>query len=237
MNTQRIMITRRRKKSWLNVVDGIKPIITVINRWVCMAATFNSSHSKRWVHTFISTSYTCVFPLNHNLQLYDFDYDHYVARFTRQSHIPNFCHIYPKYRFPIYMKYRIPCQDVSESHTPSRKFFVFPNPTLYPGNTLPDPVRSRRKSPQKAKRNMISFSGIQLWTWNCFKLQQSIDQFLPLVTDILATLMWFPFKTTYSICGKEKWIKMLWFSFFLDLFFSFVSNSLSYITIPKNKAK
>ena len=26
----------------------------------------------------------------------------------------------------------------------------------------------------------------------------------PLVTDILATLMGFPFKTTYSICGQQK---------------------------------
>ena len=160
-----------------------------------------------------------MFPLNHNLQIYDYDYDHDVARFTRQSHIPNFCHIYPEYRFLIYMKYRIPCQDVSESRTPSRNSCFFPNPALYPGNTLPDPVRSRRKTPQKAKGDMISFSGIQLWTSNCFKLQQSIDQFSPLVTDILATLMWFPFKTTYSIWGKQKVIKMLWFSFFLGLIF------------------
>ena len=31
-----------------------------------MAATFKASHSKRWVHTLISTSCICVFPLDHN---------------------------------------------------------------------------------------------------------------------------------------------------------------------------
>ena len=81
-----------------------------------------------------------------------------------------------------------------------------------PYQTLCEAGESHLKRP-------ISFSGIQLWTSNCFKLQQSIDQFSPLVTDILATLMWFPFKTTYSVWGKQKVIKMLWLSFFLGLIF------------------
>ena len=47
-----------------------------------MAATFKASHSKRWVHTLISTSCTCVFPLDHNnfmIMIMIMIYDHYVA--------------------------------------------------------------------------------------------------------------------------------------------------------------
>ena len=84
----------------------------------------------------------------------------------------------------------------------------------------------------------IVLSYIHYFTSNCFKLQQSIDQFSPLVTDILATLIWFPFKTTYSICGQQKSNIYVVVQFILGLIvFSFVSNSLLYITIPKNKGK
>ena len=126
-----------------------------------MAATLQASHSKRQVHTFISTSRTCVFPLNHNLQIYDYDYDHDVARFTRQSHIPNFCHIYPQYRFLIYMKYRIPCQDVSESRT-LQEILAFSRIPRYipeiPYQTLCEAGESHLKRPKGTWFLSVGFS-------------------------------------------------------------------------------
>ena len=75
------MIMRWRKNSWLTVVDARKPIITVINVHVCMAAILNCITLKK---PLIFTACTwCLFSLDHNkfmiMIMFMSDYDHYVA--------------------------------------------------------------------------------------------------------------------------------------------------------------
>ena len=76
------MIMQWRKNSWLNVVDARKPIITVINAHVCMAAIFKLHHTQK---DFNFHGLHVVFVPTRSLQVYDYDYvyvydyDHYVA--------------------------------------------------------------------------------------------------------------------------------------------------------------
>ena len=75
------------------------------------------------------------------------------ASIARQSRFPNFCHLFPQYRF--LSQYRLQCQDFGGSKFPRsgeipfpvKKFCVFPNPVLYFGPRVI--TRSRKRQEEK----------------------------------------------------------------------------------------